>query len=1104
MLCVTSFGVSTFHIFDKNQFYDTLVERNIYQVKTNNKEHDPVAEALEQAGAEELNLISLGKKISGAKYCDSFSDALKTITEKTAVVFLCDGEKGFDDVAVLVIDCNNDRNEAYAAIEIADDAKSSSASRISELYTSKGVVRDALGLIEACIAVKYALCYDNSWSGNVFIDVEYNEKTEYIRSIANEKVKISLIIAEKETVRLPDVFLLPIFFRNEKELLSKCSAFRGSGLTLRDFSVKYMKESLNAQKEDKIVSFVVESQEQLDSELELFLKEKENWDKPGFKWNSVHGSAFFSAPIGEKGKICFINPPGGMFSKVPFYRFYSLFPMLKNEIKNNRIKGESRVDLINRYYFEIITIFLTIKALQHIGVDLDSIIGGSLGEISIPLVLDSVESYDTPLELEKSSADVMINVIGILEDIIENQTEYSRMYFGREVKELQKWYILCPYETVKKYIDSLPPKSPLFIIIIGSPNDIVICGEEKLCKDLINELKCYSMEFKDPVYAHTPILDPEFDKMKDRITKLGMHICRSNKFDVYGTYVGHKLGYSIDEFAENYAGCLIRQVNLPVIFQKAYEEGNRVFIDLGSSAFCNRWAKESLKESLKDSDVYIFSPYEKITPYISILTIIANLWANKVNFDRQKFISWYSGDYSSDKKVLMSDDNKNDVSDWKTDFWNGILQNQLKRNEALYKYYLCKSEKIIGDSEEAYGKTDTVEAVPEKECLYNYTQILEMTDNSMANVLGEQYEKEDAYQVRARMPLPPFLFVSRILEINAEYGDLSAGSYVVAEYDIKDDCIMKMNECCVSSVVFSEAAHVGIFLMGYMGFDDIYSGKTKFRITDVVTKYPSDKWPVIGDTIKLKFCIKKVIKNGYNVLTVSDYKVYLEDELIIDAIETGGFFTQDILDNSVGIVNSSKNPVMIESNTGSSLYSKICSKTKFAGKDLENYYNGKFINCFGQKAERIRFALDVKPEARFVDRIIEISEKGGRYGLGYVIAEKEITPDFWAFKCHFKNDPVLPGTIMLDGLIQLFTFFQMYVGLFNSEKRLIPKMKTGLQIETKFRGEVKKARHTIKYQIDIKAVENRENGLLINSDGLVYCDGVQIIEEKNISSNIAE
>ena len=93
---------------------------------------------------------------------------------------------------------------------------------------------------------------------------------------------------------------------------------------------------------------------------------------------------------------------------------------------------------------------------------------------------------------------------------------------------------------------------------------------------------------------------------------------------------------------------------------------------------------------------------------------------------------------------------------------------------------------------------------------------------------------------------------------------------------------------------------------------------------------------------------------------------------------------------------------------------------------------------------------------------------------------------------------------MLDGLVQMFTFFQMYVGLFNSEKRLIPKMKTGLQIETKFRGEVKKARHTIKYQLDIKMVEKRENGLLINSDGLVYCDGVLIIEEKNISSIIAE
>lgn len=1099
MLFVTSFGISTFHIIDKNQFYDILIEKEIYKTRTNSKQHDPIAEAIKQAGAEGLPMVSVGNKIDGMRYFSFLNDALKMIEGKTAVVFSGEGENQYGDAAVIVVGRENKHDEAYACIEVSDEGLSVSRSRIGELYAANKTVKEALGIIEACIAVKHALSFDNPWGGNVFIDTSYNDTTEYVRSFFFEKVRIRRILSKTESVKLPDIYLLPLLFRNESDLVNRCSRIIDSVRSLKELSVECMKESMNSSAAYKIVSFVVESREQLKSELELFLKEKENWNKPGFKWNTVYGSCFFASPIGSDGKICFINPPGGMFSKVPFYRFFSLFPMLKNEIKNNRITCKSRVDLINRYYFEIVSIFLTIKALLHIGIKLDSIIGGSLGEISIPLVLDSVESYDTPLELEKSSPDIMINVIGLLEDIIENQPELSRSYFKREISDLQKWYVLCPYEKVKAYIDSLPAGSPIFIIIIGSPNDIVICGEEQICKKLINELKCYSMEFKDPVYAHTPILDPEFERMKDKISALGMHIRRSNDFDVYGTYVGHKLGYSIEEFAENYSGCLIKQVDLPTIFRKAYEEGNRIFIDLGSSAFCNKWAKESLK----DCDVYVFSPYEKITPYSSILSIAANLWANRISFDRKKLISWYSGDYSTFVPEEAADTAVSH-SDWKTDFWNKLLKNQIKRNEALYDYYLNKSRNIHGHKSRNVATEDALVSPAEKECLYNYSQILEMTDNSMSNVLGEKYRNEDKYPVRARMPLPPFMFVSRITDINAEYGKLNAGSYVEAEFDITDDCILKMNDYCVSSVVFSEAAHVGIFLMGYMGLDDIYSGKTKFRITDVITKYPSDKWPVIGDTIRLKFCIKKVIKNGYNVITVSDYKVYLEDELIIDAVETGGFFTQDILDNSVGIINSVKAPKLIQVKGQENLYYKICSKTAFSRSELENYYNGDFIRCFGNKADSIRFSLNIKPEVRFADRILEISESGGRFGLGYLIAEKEIGPDFWAFKCHFKNDPVLPGTIMLDGLVQMFTFFQMYVGLFNSEKRLIPKMKTGLQIETKFRGEVKKACHTIKYQLDIKMVEKRENGLLINSDGLVYCDGVLIIEEKNISSIIAE
>ena len=58
-----------------------------------------------------------------------------------------------------------------------------------------------------------------------------------------------------------------------------------------------------------------------------------------------------------------------------------------------------------------------------------------------------------------------------------------------------------------------------------------------------------------------------------------------------------------------------------------------------------------------------------------------------------------------------------------------------------------------------------------------------------------------------------------------------------------------------------------------------------------------------------------------------------------------------------------------------------------------------------------------------VDRITNISESGGRYGKGEILAEMDITENLWFFNCHFIGDPVMPGCLGLDALWQLVGFF---------------------------------------------------------------------------------
>ena len=47
------------------------------------------------------------------------------------------------------------------------------------------------------------------------------------------------------------------------------------------------------------------------------------------------------------------------------------------------------------------------------------------------------------------------------------------------------------------------------------------------------------------------------------------------------------------------------------------------------------------------------------------------------------------------------------------------------------------------------------------------------------------------------------------------------------------------------------------------------------------------------------------------------------------------------------------------------------------------------------------------------DEITNINDFGGEYGKGKIVANLKINPDLWFFKCHFKEDPVMPGCLGL-------------------------------------------------------------------------------------------
>ena len=95
-------------------------------------------------------------------------------------------------------------------------------------------------------------------------------------------------------------------------------------------------------------------------------------------------------------------------------------------------------------------------------------------------------------------------------------------------------------------------------------------------------------------------------------------------------------------------------------------------------------------------------------------------------------------------------------------------------------------------------------------------------------------------------------------------------------------------------------------------------------------------------------------------------------------------------------------------------------KSSFDKTDLINSGIGKL---FGIDKGKLPM-----PPMLMMDRIIHISDTGGKYGKGQIKAELDIKKNLWFFNCHFKEDPVMPGCLGLDAMWQLVGFFLGWLG----------------------------------------------------------------------------
>ncbi|MGO9463395.1 MAG: hypothetical protein ACLQVF_04440 [Isosphaeraceae bacterium] len=275
--------------------------------------------------------------------------------------------------------------------------------------------------------------------------------------------------------------------------------------------------------------------------------------------------------------------------------------------------------------------------------------------------------------------------------------------------------------------------------------------------------------------------------------------------------------------------------------------------------------------------------------------------------------------------------------------------------------------------------------------LFDQDRIVEFAVGKPSAAFGDRYRPFDEERFIARLPAPPFQFIHRIMRIDAEPWVMAAGSAATAEYDIPPDAWYfdaDRQESIPHAVLLEAALQASGWLAAYMGSALNSDDDLKFRILGgsarkhrVVTRRTG--------TLAISVKATKVSQSAGMILQQYEFAILSREGVVYDGVADLGFFHPRSLAQPDGMRDRAPDPAIPEEEAA---------------------------------VRSVAFPTgDPFPDSRWrmVDEIHDLRLEGGPHGLGALGGSARIDPDSWLFRAHFLGDPVWPGSLGQESLLQL-------------------------------------------------------------------------------------
>lgn len=366
---------------------------------------------------------------------------------------------------------------------------------------------------------------------------------------------------------------------------------------------------------------------------------------------------------------------------------------------------------------------------------------------------------------------------------------------------------------------------------------------------------------------------------------------------------------------------------------------------------------------------------------------------------------------------------------------------------------------------------------------FDYKSLMACAFGKPSHAFGELYKPFDTTRKGARLPSPPFHFISRITEVVGEIGVMKSGATLVAEYDVPPDAwyfTANGHPTMPIAVLMEVCLQPTGWLSSYIGCPLSTDVDLFFRNLDGTGVQHLEVTPSTG-TLRTAVQLKNVAKLSDTIIVSFGLQTYAGDAQVYSAETVFGYFPGPALERQVGLPTSDAER------------EQFAEPSTAADVDLTT----RPQQYFGPGARL------PEPMLLMIDRVTGRWLGSGRAGLGRWRAVKDVDPAEWFFKAHFFGDPVQPGSLGIQAMINLLQFAMLDLGLGHEAGPCAQFEPIAERSMTwRYRGQVRPKNKLITTQLEITKVEHCDEGVLALADASLWVDGMRIYSATDLGMRI--